>query len=225
MVVGATSCSCNEIVGNTTAVPPAAVTPRRTDSVRSRSPMLHGVSPLQLEQMPMTGRRRTSSRLNPPAQEGPLRPPGDGVAKRLTTDRRRPAGDVGTAGHGPSNSRALTTQSPVHGGQATGLPGIKGGFCDSVFRVSARSPRTPIIGVSRSGRSPTGQVPAGDLVGVIRQVAVDWLVANRTSAFRRLPGNKHRRFRAEDVLSLAEEGDPRQHGTGTIGGAFGRDLT
>jgi len=68
MVVGETSCSCNEIVGNTTAVPPAAVTPRRTDSVRSRNPMLHGVSSLQLEQMPMIGRRRTSSRLNPPAR-------------------------------------------------------------------------------------------------------------------------------------------------------------
>jgi hypothetical protein len=30
--------------------------------------MLHGVSSLQLEQMPMTGRRRTASRLNPPAR-------------------------------------------------------------------------------------------------------------------------------------------------------------
>ena len=47
--------------------------------------------------------------------------------------------------------------------------------------------------VSRKGRSPAGhsckhQVPAGgDLVGVFRLVVVDWLVANRTSAFRRLP--------------------------------------
>jgi hypothetical protein len=37
-----------------------------------------------------------------------------------------------------------------------------------------------------------------------RQV-VDWLIADRTSAFRRLPGNKHRRFRAEHVLLLAKE--------------------
>ena len=52
-------------------------------------------------------------------------------------------------------------------------------------------------------------VQAGDLVGVIRQVVVDWLVAKRTSAFRRLPGNKRCRVRAEDVLSLAEERDHR----------------
>ena len=41
-----------------------------------------------------------------------------------------------------------------------------------------------------------------------RQV-VDRLLADRTSAFRRLPGNKHRRFRVDDVLSLAEERDRR----------------
>jgi len=52
-------------------------------------------------------------------------------------------------------------------------------------------------------------VQAGDLVDVIRQVVVDWLVANRTSAFRRLPGNMRCRVRAEDVLSLAEERDHR----------------
>ena len=68
--------------------------------------------------------------------------------------------------------------------------------------------------VPRSGRSPAGhsckhQVRAVDLVGVIRQVVVDWLVADRTLAFRRLPGNKLRRVRVEDVLSLAEERDRR----------------
>ena len=31
-------------------------------------------------------------------------------------------------------------------------------------------------------------------------------------AFRRLPGNKHRRFRVDDVLSLAEECDRHQEG-------------
>ena len=42
------------------------------------------------------------------------------------------------------------------------------------------------------------------------------LLVDRTSAFRRLPGNKHRRFRAEDVLLLAKERDPRQQGTGAF---------
>ena len=60
----------------------------------------------------------------------------------------------------------------------------------------------------RSGRSPAGhcckhQVPAGYL-GVIRQTVVDWLVADRTLAFRRLPGNSIRRVRVEDGLSLDE---------------------
>jgi hypothetical protein len=53
-------------------------------------------------------------------------------------------------------------------------------------------------------------------VGVTRQVVVDRLLADRTSAFRRLPGNKHRRFRVGDVLSLAEERDRRQQGTSAI---------
>jgi hypothetical protein len=42
-----------------------------------------------------------------------------------------------------------------------------------------------------------------DLVGLTRQV-VDWLMADRPSASRRLTRNKHRRFRVEDVLSLAK---------------------
>ena len=48
-----------------------------------------------------------------------------------------------------------------------------------------------------------------------RQV-VDRLLADRTSAFRRLPGNKHRRFRVGDVLLVAEERDRRQGGTSAI---------
>ena len=35
-------------------------------------------------------------------------------------------------------------------------------------------------------------------------------MADRTLAFRRLPGNKHRRFRVGDVLLFAEERDRRQ---------------
>jgi hypothetical protein len=41
-----------------------------------------------------------------------------------------------------------------------------------------------------------------------RQV-VDRLLADRTLALRRLPGNKHLRVRVEDGLSLAEERDRR----------------
>ena len=66
------------------------------------------------------------------------------------------------------------------------------------------------IGLLHGRDSCKHLVPAGDLVGVIRQVVVDWPVANRPSAFRRLSGNKRCRVRAEDVLSLAEERDHRQ---------------
>ena len=38
-----------------------------------------------------------------------------------------------------------------------------------------------------------------------------WLRANR-----RVRGHKHRRVRAEDVLLLAEDRDPRQQGTGAF---------
>jgi hypothetical protein len=40
------------------------------------------------------------------------------------------------------------------------------------------------------------------------------LLADSTSAFRRMPVNKHRPFRVEDILSLAKERDRRQQGTG-----------
>ena len=40
--------------------------------------------------------------------------------------------------------------------------------------------------------------PVGDLVGVTRQV-VDRLLADRTWALRRLPGNKHRHFRGSKM--------------------------
>jgi hypothetical protein len=52
---------------------------------------------------------------------------------------------------------------------------------------------------------------------------VDGLQADRTLAFRRLLGNKHRRFRVGDVLLLAEERDRRQRSTGVICSAL-RDL-
>ena len=68
IVVGTMKFSASEMVGNTTAVPPAAMTPLFTDSARSRSPMLQGLSSLQLEQIPMIGRRRTASLLSPPAR-------------------------------------------------------------------------------------------------------------------------------------------------------------
>jgi hypothetical protein len=56
-------------------------------------------------------------------------------------------------------------------------------------------------------------------VGVTRRV-VDWLMADRTLAFRRLPGNTHRRFRVGDVLALAEERDRRHQGNGAIRSAL-----
>jgi len=46
IVVGLIMFSCNEMVGNTTAVPPAAVTPAFTDSAKSRNPPLQGLSSL-----------------------------------------------------------------------------------------------------------------------------------------------------------------------------------
>jgi hypothetical protein len=60
-----------------------------------------------------------------------------------------------------------------------------------------------------------GDGPAGDPVRVTLQV-VDRLL-DRTSAFRRLPGNKDRRLlRVNNVLLLAEERDRRQGGTSAI---------
>jgi len=45
-------------------------------------------------------------------------------------------------------------------------------------------------------------------VGVTRQV-VNRSLTDRTSAFGRVRGNRHRRVGVEDVLSLAEERDRR----------------
>ncbi len=103
IVVGATRFSWSEIVGNTTAVPPAAVTPRRTDSARSRRPRLQGFSSLQLEQIPMIGRRRTSSRLKPPARKNArFGQPNKGSVKESPV----------TAFDPPATSERLLTHSP-----------------------------------------------------------------------------------------------------------------
>ena len=51
---------------------------------------------------------------------------------------------------------------------------------------------------------------------VIRLIVVDWLAANRTSAFHRLPEASTRRVRAGDVGSLTEERDSRQEDTSAI---------
>lgn len=51
--------------------------------------------------------------------------------------------------------------------------------------------------------------PGGDLVGVTRQDLAR-ILADRTSLFRRLSGNKHPRFRDGDGLSLAKERDRHQ---------------
>ena len=91
IVVGTMKFSASEIVGNTTAVPPAAVTPLFTDSARSRSPMLQGLSSLQLEQIPMIGRRRTASLLNPPARRKARSIEPRMITGEVITVDRRPA--------------------------------------------------------------------------------------------------------------------------------------
>jgi hypothetical protein len=45
-------------------------------------------------------------------------------------------------------------------------------------------------------------------------------MVDRTSAFRRLPGNKHRRFRVRDVQLLAEERDRCEQRKGVIRSAL-----
>ena len=65
IVVGATKFSLSEIVGNSSGNPPAASTPRFTDSATSRNVALQGFSSLQLLQIPMTGRRATLSASHP----------------------------------------------------------------------------------------------------------------------------------------------------------------
>ena len=50
------------------------------------------------------------------------------------------------------------------------------------------------------------------MLGVIRQVVVEWLMADRASAPRRLSGNKHCGYRVGDDPMLAEERDHRQQG-------------
>jgi hypothetical protein len=54
------------------------------------------------------------------------------------------------------------------------------------------------------------------MLGVTRQVVVDWLMAVRALAPRPLSGNKHCCYRAGDDPMLAEERDHRQQGKGAI---------
>jgi Bacterial regulatory proteins, luxR family len=60
---------------------------------------------------------------------------------------------------------------------------------------------TAQVTVFQAGRSRAWHIceydgPAGDLVGVTRQV-VNWPLTDRTSAFGRVPGNRHDRVRVE----------------------------
>jgi hypothetical protein len=59
------------------------------------------------------------------------------------------------------------------------------------------------------------------MVGVIRQVVVDWLVADRALAPRRLSGNKHCCYRVGHDPMLAEERDHRRQGKAAIRCALG----
>src|ERR1041384_2776277 len=56
IAVGRSCVSPNDITGNSSGNPPASYTPRFTNSASSRKWPLHGVSSLQVLQMPMTGR-------------------------------------------------------------------------------------------------------------------------------------------------------------------------
>ena len=56
IAVGLSCVSPSDITGNSSGNPPASYTPRFTNSASSRKCPLHGVSSLQVLQMPMTGR-------------------------------------------------------------------------------------------------------------------------------------------------------------------------
>ena len=61
MAVGLIRVSPNDMTGNSTGKPPAAITPFLTDSASSRKCALQGVNSLQVLQMPITGLPRNSS--------------------------------------------------------------------------------------------------------------------------------------------------------------------
>ncbi|MDR1265863.1 MAG: helix-turn-helix domain-containing protein [Propionibacteriaceae bacterium] len=60
---------------------------------------------------------------------------------------------------------------------------------------------------------------AAAMMGVTRQF-VDRLMADGVLAFQRLPGSKHRRVKAADVLALAAERERRQAGHAALRDAF-----
>src|SRR5262245_65379548 len=65
MAVGFIRASPSDIVGNSRGNPPACHTPRFTASATRRKCALQFVSSLQLFEMPMTGRPRKTSSVNP----------------------------------------------------------------------------------------------------------------------------------------------------------------
>ena len=61
MLVGEAKLSCSEIVGNSTGSPPASMTPRLTASTRLAMLPWHGLNPLPVLAIPITGRSSASS--------------------------------------------------------------------------------------------------------------------------------------------------------------------
>jgi hypothetical protein len=114
-----------------------------------------------------------------------------------------------------------------------GCPVSTGSRSDLVHPLSIYSPVTSVFGTTVETGTPP--LNCGNALGNTYQhgharlvkVRVDYvlgakwllrvrLLADRTWALRRLPGNKHRRLRVGDVLLLAEQRDRRQGGTSTI---------
>ena len=60
---------------------------------------------------------------------------------------------------------------------------------------------------------------AASMMGVTRQF-IDRLMADGALPFRRLPGSRHRRIKATDVLALAAERERRQAGHAALRDAF-----
>jgi hypothetical protein len=61
MLVGYAKLSWIEIVGNDTGSPPASITPRSIAWISCGTLPWHGLKPLSVSTMPMTGRSRASS--------------------------------------------------------------------------------------------------------------------------------------------------------------------
>src|ERR1700712_5627672 len=101
MVVGFISCSPSDMVGNSSGKPPAASTPRRTESARPRKCMLQLTTSDHELQMPTIGLPSNAIRENPDARiaERGAKPGTSVPANHLAL--LRPVGVVTISGPGP----------------------------------------------------------------------------------------------------------------------------